>query len=326
MPSLPLVSVLIPTYNQAAFVGTAIQSALLQDYPNLEIIVSDDCSRDGTEAVVGKFSDSRLRYEPSRRNLGLAANYRRGLYELARGEWVLSLDGDDFFVDSTFIRAAVAAANDSVVLVFADRYVGDERADPRAFQSGAAASARPEYLDGTEYVLSLPHNKLRMHHLCVLYRREEALQIDFYRADIQSCDYESIFRLVLGRTIAHIPARVAVWRKHSENISRAHDAAQSIKNFQLFQSVRDYAVKSLGGASIRRFDRWLDNNVANRYYGNLLRYLRSGEFDILRQIDSFMKSTYPTARLKALFNPKILARSFLSIASGVASRIFSKLK
>jgi cellulose synthase/poly-beta-1,6-N-acetylglucosamine synthase-like glycosyltransferase len=46
----PLVTVMIPTFNQADFVGEAIESAARQDYPNLEVVICDDASTDGTQA------------------------------------------------------------------------------------------------------------------------------------------------------------------------------------------------------------------------------------------------------------------------------------
>jgi glycosyltransferase involved in cell wall biosynthesis len=319
-----LVTILIPTYNQSSYIATAIKSALAQDYPNFEVVVSDDCSTDGTRAAVGRFSDPRLRYEPAPRNLGRAANYRRGLYDLARGEWVLNLDGDDFLVDPTFISTAVAAADETVALVFADRWVCDENADLRSFATGAAVSARPEYLDGTTYVLSLPRNKLRMHHLSIVYRRAEAIAIDFYRADIVSCDYESIFRLILGRTIVHIPTSVAAWRRHPGNASRVHDAEQSIANYGLFQGVRDFALERLGVEFVQRFDNWLERNVANRFYGNMLSYCRAGDFSGLRQISRFLQRNYPAARRRALTNPKVVARGLIAAVLGMATRIVAQ--
>jgi glycosyltransferase involved in cell wall biosynthesis len=276
--------------------------------------------------VAGRFSDPRLRYEPSQRNLGRAANYRRGLYELARGEWVLNLDGDDFLVDRSYVRAAIAAVNESVVLAFADRFVCFEEADPLSYPSCGAISAQPEYMDGTEYVLSLPRNRLRMNHLTALYRRAEALAIDFYRADIVSCDYESIFRICLDLTLAYIPARVAVWRRHPGNASRAHDVEQSIGNYQLFQGIRDFAVKRLGDKYIRRFDKWLLQNVANRFYGNALSYCRKGDLAGLRKISRFLEAHYPVARRKAIANPKKLMRCLLAFALGIATRILSNIQ
>ena len=317
----PLVSILIPTYNQAAYLSTTIRSALAQDYPNLEVVVADDRSTDGTAAIVASFDDPRLRYEPSTRNLGRVANYRRGLYELARGEWVLNLDGDDLLLNCHFISAAIATAQrgDSVVLVFADIYKLDDPIDLSALPSGETEIGKPEYMDGTEYVLSLPRPKAKMHHLDVLYNRDEAKAIDFYRADIISSDYESLFRLAVGKRIAHLTSRVAVWRRHGNNASTGSDSKKAVSNYQLFQAVRDYAVAKLGPSAKRRFDVWLQRNVANRYYGNILSYLREGDYPGLRDVDQFMRRMYPSARRRALLNPKNIAKALLSGVIGLYS-------
>jgi glycosyltransferase involved in cell wall biosynthesis len=258
-----------------------VRSALAQDYPRLEVIVADDCSTDETERVVQDFADARLRYEPSAHTLGRVANYRRGLYELARGDWVLNLDGDDFLIDPTFVRGAVRAGErfPDVPLVTADYYDCQDPIDMSALEPDSAASADVEYYDGTEYALSLPRPRFRIHHLSTLYRRSEALPIEFYRADIVSSDYESLYRLAIGKRIAHVSARVAVWRRHPMNASRVRDPRQAIENFRLFQGVHDFAVARLGDTRRRDFDRWLVRTVENRYYGNIVKYVRERDFD-----------------------------------------------
>jgi glycosyltransferase involved in cell wall biosynthesis len=318
----PLVSVLIPTYNQAGYVGDAIRSALEQDLGDLEVIVSDDCSSDGTADVVRGFSDLRLRYEPSARNLGRVANYRRGLYELARGTWVLNLDGDDFLTDSTFLRAAVAAAGDGepASIVFADRYEREGAIDPRSFPSGGAASGAPERMDGTSYVLSLPRKDARMHHLCALYRRDAARAIGFYRADIVSSDYESLYRLALSHPIVHIPAKVGVWRRHGANASGGMDARASIENYRLFQGVHDFAVES-AGLDPRAFGDWLLRNVSRRYYVSLMGYLRGGALGEFRTIDRYVRAQYPAARRRALLSPKTWVKASICAVSSFKSRV-----
>ena len=318
----PLVSIIIPTYNQAVFLSTAIDSALAQDYPALEVIVADDCSTDDTAEIVASFADPRLRYEPASQNLGRVANYRRGLYELARGEWVLNLDGDDFLLDRSYISAAVKAAElgADVALVFADAYKLEDPIDPSALSSGKAEMGEPEYMEGTEYILSLPRPKARMHHLNVLYNRSAAMAIDFYRADILSSDYESLFRLAIGHRIVHIPCCVGVWRRHGGNASAGTDPKDAILNYRLFQSVRDYAVESLGPGVRRKFDDWLERNVANRYYGNILSYLRQGDIPGLREIDRYIRRVYPAARRKALRSPKTIVKGLWAGVRGLYSR------
>ena len=88
----PLVSIMIPTFNQAQFVGDAIESIISQTYDNLEIIVLDDHSQDSTEKVVKGYDDERIRYIKNEENLGRVNNYRNGLYNHAKGEWVLVED------------------------------------------------------------------------------------------------------------------------------------------------------------------------------------------------------------------------------------------
>jgi glycosyltransferase involved in cell wall biosynthesis len=92
------VSVVIPCYNQARFLGEAIQSVLCQGYTDLEIIVVDDGSKDGTEEVASGYAneDSRVRLI-RQENQGLAAARNRGLAEVG-GEYVVFLDSDDRLV------------------------------------------------------------------------------------------------------------------------------------------------------------------------------------------------------------------------------------
>src|SRR5687767_4222124 len=92
------VSVVIPCYNQARFLGDAIQSVLSQGYTDFEIIVVDDGSKDGTEEVASGYAkeNSRVRFI-RQENRGLAAARNRGLAD-AHGEYVVFLDSDDRLV------------------------------------------------------------------------------------------------------------------------------------------------------------------------------------------------------------------------------------
>ena len=104
----PLISVLIPTYNRAGYLGEAIESAREQDYPNFEIIVSDNASTDGTKKRIEKYvSDSRVRYYRNEENLGNLANYRKLLYEYASGQLGHYLTDDDYFIDRQHLSKAV---------------------------------------------------------------------------------------------------------------------------------------------------------------------------------------------------------------------------
>ena len=91
----PKVSVIIPTYNRATKVRNAIDSALGQTFSDLEVIVVDDGSSDGTGEILQEAYGNRIRYF-AQENQGASAARNKGLAE-ARGEWIAFLDSDDFW-------------------------------------------------------------------------------------------------------------------------------------------------------------------------------------------------------------------------------------
>lgn len=92
----PLVSVIIPTYNGASFLGRAIRSVLDQTYSNLELIVVDDMSPDNTGEVVKQFEDARVKYIRHDVNKGASAARVTGRRN-SSGDILAFLDQDDFF-------------------------------------------------------------------------------------------------------------------------------------------------------------------------------------------------------------------------------------
>jgi glycosyltransferase involved in cell wall biosynthesis len=92
----PYVSVIVPAYNIAGYLERALDSALAQTMPDLEVIVVDDASGDATYEVARSAAarDNRVRVLRNERNRGLAASRNRAM-DAARGEWVALLDGDD---------------------------------------------------------------------------------------------------------------------------------------------------------------------------------------------------------------------------------------
>ncbi len=102
LPQDELVSIIIPTFERAGVIEQAVRSALAQSYENIEVIVVDDASLDGTEAVVKAIDDPRVTYIRRRENGGNAHARNTGL-RAARGAWVGYLDSDDVW-DEHFVR------------------------------------------------------------------------------------------------------------------------------------------------------------------------------------------------------------------------------
>jgi glycosyltransferase involved in cell wall biosynthesis len=116
---VPRVSVGIPTYNRAATALRAARSALAQEHPAMEVVVSDDASTDGTPEVLGALAaqDARLRYVRQPRNLGHAENFQAVL-DAATGEYFMWLADDDW-LDPAYVSRCLAAleADPGAVLV-----------------------------------------------------------------------------------------------------------------------------------------------------------------------------------------------------------------
>lgn len=94
-----LVSIITPSYNAQNLIGRTIESVLAQSYQNWELIVIDDCSKDGTRDVVRAYAeqDTRIRLLPLQKNNGAPAAPRNIGIKQAKGRWVALLDADDIW-------------------------------------------------------------------------------------------------------------------------------------------------------------------------------------------------------------------------------------
>ena len=110
--TVELVSVVIPSYRQPRFVRRAIESARLQSYANVEVIVVDDDSRDRSIATAAEevWRDPRVRLLRCHHNGGLGRARNVGL-AAARGTYCLFLDSDDYLLPGALAALVDAAAS-----------------------------------------------------------------------------------------------------------------------------------------------------------------------------------------------------------------------
>lgn len=124
------VSVIIPTYNSEKYVAKAIESALQQTYPNVEVIVVDDASQDGTVEVVAGYCSDRLKLLVNEINRGPSYSRNRGI-EAAKGEWIALLDSDDWFAPNRIEKLLQVAEIENADFVVDDLYfISDGAAKP----------------------------------------------------------------------------------------------------------------------------------------------------------------------------------------------------
>ncbi|MDH6309751.1 glycosyltransferase involved in cell wall biosynthesis [Dysgonomonas sp. PFB1-18] len=131
----PIISVIVPCYNQAIYLPEALQSVLDQDYPHWECIIVNDGSPDNTEEVAKQWTekDSRFRYF-SKANSGVCDTRNFGVKQ-AIGEYIIPLDGDDKIGTRYFSEAIAAFTSDPTIrLIFSDTIlfgiVNDKKINP----------------------------------------------------------------------------------------------------------------------------------------------------------------------------------------------------
>src|SRR4051812_22803251 len=120
-PRAPRVSIGVPVYNGERFIRATVDSILAQTYTDFELIICDNCSTDGTQAICREYAarDPRVRYFRNEKNLGPAPNYNR-CFEHARGE-LFKWNAADDVIAPDFVKKCVELldADPSVVSAYA---------------------------------------------------------------------------------------------------------------------------------------------------------------------------------------------------------------
>lgn len=241
--SFPLMTMAFIFFNQRGYVQKSMECALSQTYPNFELVISDDCSTDGTGDEILRFAKMyhgphRIVVNVNERNLGMGDNFRKAL-SLGRGRWHVACDGDDLcrkdrlmaiYEYSKRYPEAVAIASCSTRIdgegheiggdvnlsspVIYDRYVGGlfsfslNPGDPvsMAFATGAVAAWRRDMLDS----------------------------IPFPRGIVAADVYLSL-RAILYGAILFVPEKLVFQRLDGKNISQSGKKAKSRKERQRYR-------------------------------------------------------------------------------------------
>lgn len=145
----PVVSVIIPTYNAARWLGLAVDSALNQTLRDIEVLVFDNASTDATPQVMARYTDPRLTYVCAAKNVGFAGNVTRGI-RAAAGRYFMVLGADDV-LEPDFLAAAIARleADPKAVML----HGGAIWIDDDGLETGRFSGAWPERSTGAEAFL-----------------------------------------------------------------------------------------------------------------------------------------------------------------------------
>lgn len=292
---------MIPAYNQEKYISQAIECALMQDYPRLEIVVADDCSTDGTEEAARRYtSDPRFRYFRNEVNLGRVGNYRNTLCNRVSGEWVVNLDGDDYYTDSSFISKAVKdiLSQKNVVCLYGRKYYFDVLKKYRQYR----INERSYCLPGKLYLQKF--NEIgEFAHMVTLFRRDVAIRDGkCYTMNSVQSDFHALIRLsIYGNVIiSYTPGYQ--WRRHGDN------ASVSFQDFKLkyLQNLRtqDRIMTDIGNAfTPEEKEQWLAesrNRARNTYVIDTLKNVRTFRALLLGLRNFRLEKTFLIIYLKAV--------------------------
>jgi glycosyltransferase involved in cell wall biosynthesis len=258
MAGVPTVSVIIPSLNAATYIRGAIDSALAQTCPVLEVIVVDGGSKDGTcELVTGYGEPVRLIDQSKTGRKGIAGGRNVGI-EAARGEWIAFLDADDWW-DARKIAEQFAAL--------------DESPGAALSYTGVCLVAEPS----GERTVCTPRSpqeiwpRLRWNNdlgtSAVVVKRSVMVELGGFREDLASCeDWEMWVRLRLHHSFVCCPSPLSFYRvvalSTSHGLQRHLDAIPQVSESTMVEGLsgwrrwvvqrRLWAGQLYGGAVIAR--------------------------------------------------------------------------
>jgi len=202
----PKISIITPSFNQVDFLERTLLSVLEQDYPNIEYIVIDGGSTDGSVDLIKKY-ERRLAYWVSEKDRGQAHAINKGL-ERATGDWVAWQNSDDTYYPGAFSQlAAVAQSNGSAQLIIGNMNLIDR--DDQILRD--LKYVRPTYP-------SLLSEGMILSNQSAFWQRKVHQELGLLSESLDCAfDYEWFLRLLAeGRQTAHVNTTWGALRVHGD--------------------------------------------------------------------------------------------------------------
>jgi glycosyltransferase involved in cell wall biosynthesis len=304
-PQVPLVSIIIPAFNERDWICDAIDSALAQTHPACEIVVVDDGSTDGTADVV------RARYGPTvgcirQPNSGLPAARNAGLRS-AKGEYVQFLDADDLLLPTKVaLHVAVLEQDPGCGVVYSDF----------AFTAGAGEDPVAPSGYGDRHRSGLMLNDLIADNFIVVHsalsRTDIVRDAGGFDERLGACeDYDLWLRLAAaGCVFRHTADALVVYRRRPMSMSSA-PARQVAATIEVVARVPEYAaLDDEGRRVLRRRLSLLREMLARVLVLDALSFVRSG------RVDRAARSLVRAFRA----DPAAVPRTFMRVVCGAGWR------
>ena len=221
MPPPPKVSVLVPVYNGEKFLAECLDSVLTQDFSDMEILIADDGSTDGSVALLERYAitDRRIRWWKNERNLGLIANFNHCLRE-AKGEYIKYVLQDDLLLSPTTVRRMVELLDQhpEVSLVGSASQVLDENSQVTEVRN----YFKPAIMDGRQTIMRcLERANPIGEPSVVMFRRTQATR-GFDEQLPQLLDLDMWFHLLEQGRFAYLAEPLCAFRQHANQQTKVN--------------------------------------------------------------------------------------------------------
>ncbi|MBU2955611.1 glycosyltransferase [Marinobacter sp. F3R08] len=227
-----LVSVLVPAFNRAAYIRETVESVLFQDYPQVELIVVDDGSTDGTYEILEDYAqrgELKLLTHPGHANRGQSAALNRAL-DNASGELIAILDSDDIFLPGKLsAQVDFLQKHPEVGLVYGMGEAVDENGH-WLYNIHSPDHIEPNDPNAVllDCYFSLPVNSL--------VRRSVYDQIGGFEEEFRAAqDHDMLIRVAEATTLAFIPVKVFQYRRHNDSISTKGQRKRWLNGFEILR-------------------------------------------------------------------------------------------
>jgi len=238
----PTVSVIMPSYNHERFVGRAIESVLCQTVDDIELIIIDDCSTDGSAEIIHRYGDVDARVRPCfhQRNLGIPVTFNDGLAR-ATGEYVAFIGSDDEWISHKLERQLEVLSSEPDAVAWSEGLLIDESGRPTGKTFSQVFDPYDRKKDGSIFL-----ELMRGNYICassVVTRREHFDNIRFDESIPLLNDFLVMLQLAHEHPWRFIEEPLVRYRWHSgqsiHNYRDTWDSDISVVNLRLAEEYSD---------------------------------------------------------------------------------------
>lgn len=322
----PPVSVCIPAYNAAGYIGDAIESVLGQAFKDFELIVVDNNSSDGTASIVSRYNDPRLFYVKNPGTVPMAENWNKCI-SLASGKYIVLLHADDAILPGSLGSHLKAMEGDAQVgYAYSASRIIDEESN---IISDSIPFTKSHVKEGSDQFLK---HIIGNYIYCpsIMVRRECYERVGSFNKELKYfVDWDMWLRIELGRyKVAYIPEVLASYRVHKGSITSSGFT-------QTPEAIKEYYKVIHDNLTSKSFDGLFSGHEAKaikdeallkflaQYFVVIFRaYLMKGEYASFNDSFIFLLSTmFKDGRFRLSLSSIAV---FIKLSAGKIRKVFNK--